>query len=403
MFTLLSGKNLPANWIIPLLSVSCGVFVANLYYIQPLLAPISSDLQLPLSLTSLLVTITQIGYVLGLLFIVPLCDLLENRRLILSILFVVIGALFVVFYTKNPLFLFSASLFIGIGSVATQILVPYAAHLAPVEHRGQAVGKVMSGLLLGIMLARPLAGLLADLFAWNAIFLASALLTGTLTFALFAFLPARTPSATVSYIQLLRSLWIIFTTQPVLRRRSFYQACLFGAFSLFWTTIPLWLAQAFSLSQKEIALFALVGVTGAIIAPIAGRLSDKGGTRALTGGALLLAATSFILMMLASDSSKVSLFLLTLAAIILDMAVSANLVLSQRIIYSLGEEIRGRVNGIFMSLFFMGGAAGSALGGWIYAADGWQAATYIGLAMIALALAYYLIFPDKKYAACKNM
>lgn len=381
-------KQVP-NWITLLLAIASGVIVANLYYAQPLVGPISIDTHLPLASAGLIVTLTQIGYVAGLLFIVPLCDLVENRRLVLSTLAVVICALFASAFTHNALFFLMAAMFIGLGSVATQILVPYAAHLATEEQRGQVVGNVMSGLLLGIMLARPLSSLVADLWGWQAIFIFSAVVTAILAVMLAFLLPERSLSHTMKYSDLIYSLWSLFKTEAVLRRRAFYQASLFGAFSLFWTVIPLFLASHFHLSQQGIALFSLAGVAGAIAAPIAGRLADKGWTKRLTGLAIIIAILSFLLTHIVEDSSVLALTLLVIAAITLDMAVSGNLVLGQRAIYSLGSEIRGRVNGVFMAVFFIGGAVGSALGGWSYAHGGWMLASILGLSMPVIALLYY--------------
>jgi len=381
-------KNVP-NWITSLLAIACGVIVANLYYAQPLVGPISTAIHLPLASAGLIVTLTQIGYVVGLLFIVPLSDLIENRRLVVSALAVVICALIAVPLAYNAAFFLVAAMFIGLGSVAAQILVPYAAHLATEERRGQVVGNVMSGLLLGIMLARPIASLITDLWGWRAVFTLSAAITAILAGLLALVLPERKPSPSMNYGALLSSLWSLFKTKAVLRRRSLYQACLFGAFSLFWTVIPLWLSSNFNLSQQGIALFALAGVAGAIAAPIAGRLADQGWTKILTGAAIVIAAVSFLLTHIFKDQSTISLAVLVVAAITLDMAVSGNLVLGQRAIYALGSEIRGRVNGIFMAVFFIGGAIGSALGGWAYAYGGWMFASNLGLSMPIIALLYY--------------
>lgn len=377
------------NWIFTLVAVACGVVVANLYYAQPLVGPISIDTHLPLASSGLIVTLTQLGYVIGLLFLVPLCDLIENRRLISSILVVVIGALIAAASTQDALLFLIISMFIGLGSVATQILVPYAAHLAPEERRGQVIGNVMSGLLLGIMFARPIASFVADLWGWQMIFIFSAIVTALLTVLLACVLPKRTPAPSMSYGELISSLWSLFKSKAILRRRAFYQACLFGAFSLFWTVIPLWLANHFHLSQQGIALFALAGVAGAVAAPLAGRLADKGWTNRLTGVAMFLAILSFLLTHVFQDASSYALANLVIAAIILDMAVSGNLVLSQRVIYSLGGEIRGRVNGVFMAVFFIGGAIGSAMGGWAYAYGSWPLSSLIGLSMGVAALLYY--------------
>ncbi len=377
------------HWITVLLAVACGVIVANLYYAQPLVGPISIDTHLPLASAGLIVTLTQIGYVIGLLFIVPLCDIIENRRLVVSVLIIAIGALVATSLIHNAMFFLITTLFIGLGSVAAQILVPYAAHLAVEERRGQVVGNVMSGLLLGIMLARPIASFITNLWGWQAVFILSAAITSVLTVVLAFILPERKPSPAVNYGTLIHSMGSLFKTKAVLRRRAFYQACLFGAFSLFWTTVPLWLAHHFNLSQQGIALFALAGVAGAIAAPIAGRFADKGWTKRLTGLAIVIAILSFLMTFLFKDASTTALTMFIIAAITLDMAVSGNLVLGQRAIYALGNEIRGRVNGVFMAVFFIGGAIGSALGGWGYAHGGWMLASFIGLSMPVVALLYY--------------
>lgn len=382
------------HWVTLLLAAACGVIVANLYYAQPLVGPISMATHLPLASSGLIVTLTQIGYVAGLLFVVPLSDLYENRRLVVITLGIVVCALLAAALADNGSVFLIAAAFIGLGSVATQILVPYAAHLAAEERRGQVVGNVMSGLLLGIMLARPIASFLADFWGWQAVFLLSAAVTALLAGLLAFILPERAPAPALTYRALLGSLWYLFSTKPLLRRRSFYQACLFGAFSLFWTIIPLWLTDHFRLSQQGIALFALAGVSGAIAAPIAGRLADKGWTKRLTGLAIIIAILSFLLTLAATGKFELSLALMVIAAITLDMAVSGNLVLSQRVIYSLGAEVRGRVNGIFMAVFFVGGAVGSALGGWAYAYGSWPLAALFGLSMPLGALLYY--FSDKE-------
>ncbi|WP_339254072.1 MFS transporter [Paenibacillus sp. FSL P2-0136] len=387
--SLVTQKAVP-GWITFLLAVSCGLIVANLYYTQTLVGPIGQAIHLSAGATGLIVTLTQIGYVAGLLFIVPLSDIIENRRLTVTSLILVVAALVLSVLAPNaPLFL-AASLLIGLGSVAAQVLVPYASYLATEEDRGRVVGNVMSGLLLGIMFARPVASFMAGLWGWKSIFIISAVVTALLTLLLSRVLPARKPAPGLRYGQLLRSLGTLLTYTPVLRRRALYQASLFGAFSLFWTTVPLHLSSEFHLSQQGIALFALAGVGGAVAAPIAGRLADKGWTRLLTGLGISLAVLSFILAYLLRDTSNLTLGLLVLTAILLDMSVSGNLVLGQRAIYSLGNETRGRLNGLFMAIFFIGGAVGSSLGGWAYAYGGWSLTTLIGLALPVLALIYFL-------------
>jgi predicted MFS family arabinose efflux permease len=377
-----------------LLAIAAGLIVANLYYAQTLVGPISRATGLSAGAAGLIVTLTQIGYTIGLLFIVPLGDVLENRRLVVGMLLLTAVALLAAaFSTSGALFL-AAALAIGLGSVAAQILVPIAAHLSQEATRGKVVGQVVSGLLLGIMLARPVASLVADASNWHVVFGAAAVLILVLAAVLGVKLPRRVPSASLPYARLIGSMWTLFKTTPVLRRRAAYQAGLFGAFSLFWTVTPMMLAgPQFQLSQTGIAIFALVGMAGAIASPIAGRLADAGKTLPATGVALTLGALAFALPLLIPGSRTVALGVLVLASIILDMGVAASLVLGQRAIFGMAAEVRSRLNSVYIALFFAGGAAGSALGGWVFASFGWHAVLLAGMAFPALGLALWLSEP----------
>jgi len=375
-----------------LLAAAAGIIVANLYYAQPLVGPIGAALGMPPAAAGLIVTLTQIGYCLGLLFIVPLGDLLENRRLIVTGLVATGAALALAASATGAWQFLLAALAIGLGAVVAQVLVPFAAHLAPEATRGQTVGKVVSGLLLGIMVARPVASVLAGFGGWQAVFAIASAMVLALAVVLHFKLPQRRPAASQRYRALIASLWPVLANTVVLRRRALYHAGLFGAFSLFWTVVPQALAGPdFGLSQNGIAVFALVGMAGAVASPIAGRLADRGHTLGATAIALAVGALSFMLPLFAPHSKPLALGLLALAAIVLDAAVAANLVLGQRALFALGAEIRSRLNGLYFALFFAGGALGSALGGWIYAAHGWHAALVAGMLLPALALPAWIM------------
>ena len=374
-----------------LLAIAAGLIVANLYYAQTLVGPISTATGLSPGAAGLVVTLTQVGYALGLLFIVPLGDLLENRKLVFTLLLATAAMLALAAFSSSALLFLATSLGIGLGSVAAQVLVPFAAHLSREETRGQAVGKVVSGLLLGIMLARPAASLVADHFSWHAVYGGAAAAIAILAFVLRARLPQRSPDSPMPYTRLIGSMWQLLATTPVLRRRAAYHAAMFASFSLFWTVTPLMLAgPVFHLSQTGIAIFALVGMAGAVASPIAGRLADRGHTLMATAAALLLGVASFALPMIVPDSNDVALGMLVLASIILDMGVAANLVLGQRAIFALGAEVRSRLNGIFFALFFAGGALGSVLGAWVYAHHGWNATLLAGMAFPAAGVLYWI-------------
>jgi predicted MFS family arabinose efflux permease len=226
--------------------------------------------------------------------------------------------------------------------------------------------------------------------SWHAVFFLSALVMITLGIVLASRLPSRVPQTRLSYGALLASMVELYRTQPVLRRRAFYQFFQFAAFSLFWTVTPLVLAgPAFHLSQAGIAVFALVGVAGAIASPIAGRLADRNLSRPATGLGILSVAIAFLITHLAPEGSRIGLVLMGLAAVLLDFGVSMTLVIGQRAIYGLGTELRSRLNGLFMATFFVGGAIGSALGAWALAEGGWMLASMIGVAGTVVALLYF--------------
>jgi predicted MFS family arabinose efflux permease len=376
-------------WLTLLLATACGLIVANIYYAQPLVGPISTALGISPQGAGLIVTMTQIGYGAGLLLVVPLGDLFENRRLVLSIMAVGALALAAAAMSTHALPFLAAALFIGLGSVAVQVLVPYAAHLAPEASRGRVVGNVTSGLMLGIMLSRPAASFITAALSWHAVFVISAIIMVGLAVVLRLALPPRRPAPGLGYAALLASMGGLVRRNPALRRRALYHACLFAAFSLFWTVSPLVLSRTFHLSQTGIALFALAGVAGAVSAPIAGRVADRGWTRPATGLAMLLTAVAFLISHFGSRGSTASLAALVAAAILLDFGVTANLVLGQRAIFSLGAAYRNRLNGLYMATFFAGGALGSALGGWAFAQGGWAMASWVGFALPVLALGYF--------------
>ena len=374
-----------------LLGAACGLIAANVYYAQPLVDPIGRALGLSSPMTGLIVTLTQVGYGVGLLLIVPLGDLIENRRLVLSLTGVTSVALLSAACSTNPLSFLSSALVIGLGSVAVQVLVPYAAHMASEEERGKVIGNVTSGLMVGIMLARPVSSLIAGLSSWRNVFFFSAGLMLVLAMGLRAMLPRRVPEAKLKYGTLLASMGSLALATPVLQRRAFYQACLYGAFSLFWTTVPLLLmGPGFRLSQKGVALFALLGGGGGVVAaPLIGRIADSGSSRIATGCSILAVAGAFPLTQIAPENSTLALCLMVVAAILLDFGMTANLIIGQRAIFSVGTEYRSRLNGLFIATFFIGGAVGSGLGGWAYAKGGWTLTTYIGFALPVSALLWF--------------
>jgi predicted MFS family arabinose efflux permease len=360
-----------------ILATACGLAVANIYYSQPLLNLIAQSFHTSQGSAAIIVTTTQIGYALGLVLLLPLGDLIENRLLSSRTLLVTALALALAAFAPNLGTFLVLSIFIGLTSVVAQILVPLAAHLAPEAERGHFVGRVMSGLLLGILLARTVSSLLAAAFGWRSVYVVSAVLMLATAVVLARMLPTRQPDHAASYPKLMRSVLEIARSEPRLRQRAIGQAMMFMAFSSFWTSISFQLIRTHNFSQVGIAIFALVGAAGAAAAPIAGKVGDRGYGRIGSGIALLLASAAMVLA--ASFGSSVTA--LAIGAVLLDLAVQSHQVLSQREIYSLRADARARINTVFMGTVFLGGAIGSAISGALYDSHGWRSAALFGAAM----------------------
>jgi predicted MFS family arabinose efflux permease len=317
---------------------ACGLVVANIYYSQPLIGLIAPAVGLQPGLAGLIVALTQL-------------------------------------------------LVVGVFAVATQILVPFASHLTPEASRGKVVGTVMSGLLGGIMLARPFSSYIAATLGWRAVFYISAGMMLALLLVLRRVLPQRHPNSALTYSQILRTLPALIADTPLLRRRALYQGMLFAGFNLFWTGSPLLLAKEFGMGQRGIALFALAGAAGALSAPVAGRLADRGLTPPTTGWSLVAVVLAFGL---AIEARLIhSLSLLILAALILNAAVQVCQVLSLRNFYMLAPELRGRLNGLFVAFAFLCGAAGSGLAAAVYTSRGWTTLAALGAVCAGVALAQF--------------
>jgi predicted MFS family arabinose efflux permease len=370
--------------VVALLTVATGAFIANLYYSQPLLASIAPDIGISPSLAGAIVSVGQAGFGIGLFLLVPFADLIENKKLILAMLIGVIAALVGMAMSRGMTELFISSFILGLCASGTQVLVPFVVRLMPDDRRGHAVGTVMAGLLTGIMLARPLALTMSASFGWRSIFWMSAAFMSVVGVSLAWMMPRYLPPKSMRYDQAIASMIRLFLVTPVLRRRSFYQALMFAAFNMFWTTAPVMLGAQFGLGQYGIALFALAGAGGALAAPVAGRLADRGFVRVTTAGAMALLLLSFYFTGWAVDARL--LVAVALLGILLDLAVQANQVVGQRAIFSVPTESRGRANAIYMTIVFVGGAMGSMLGTVSYHWGGWDATSYVGAALGVLML-----------------
>jgi predicted MFS family arabinose efflux permease len=369
-----------------LLAVAAGVTVANIYYSQPLLALIGAELHAGPGATGLISTLTQAGYATGILLLVPLGDSVERRRLILISAVATIVALVGVALAPSLHLLYVASYALGVTTCAPQLVVPYAAGLVPANERGRSVGKVMSGLLVGILLSRTASGVIASHLGWRAVYLLAAGAMVALTIALRLFLPIQRPGARVTYRELLGSLPGLLRREPLLRRHALLGALSFACFSAFWTTLAYLLqTPPHHYGSDVVGLFGVVGVAGALAAPLAGKLADRHGSRFVNGLALGTVLASYLVLGLLWRS----LAGLALGVVLLDLGAQANHISNQATVLGLGAAIRNRLNTVYMVSYFVGGAAGSLLGGLAWDAFGWTGVSAVGIALSLAALAAF--------------
>ncbi len=382
-------------------ATAVGVIVMNLFAAQPLTGAISQSLRLAPQLAGLVAMLPQLGYATGLVLLVPLCDLLENRRLIVRTLGCCAGFLAVAMFADSRQLFLVAVFLAGATSSVIQMLVPMAASMASESHRGRAVGNVMSGLMFGILLSRPAASVIAGAVGWRGFYGLAALINVLLASVLAVKLPVRRPVVATRYPALLRSLWTLLRTEPVLLRNAASAALVMGAFSAFWTTIGLRLAQPpFGFDMNGIALFALAGAAGAVVTPLAGRAGDCGAARkALFAGHLaMLVALAAIGAAGAgwggfptNTHPMLAVALLVAAAAMLDAGVVTDQTLGRRAINLMNPAARGRLNGLFVGVFFVGGALGAMFSGAAWSLAGWTGVCGVGFVFTGGAFVLRLI------------
>lgn len=361
-----------------LFALTTGVMVANLYYVQPLLAAVAATFGHGVTNAGYLVTATQFGYALGVLLVVPLGDVLDRRGLLSAMLAVNVASLLAAAISPDFISFAVASLVIGITSSAAMVVIPYVASHAPEATRGRSLGQVMTGLLLGILLARTVSGFVAQWMGWRAMYLIAAVGVALLLVALRAAIPREGMRGRLHYGRLLRSLVALVRAEPELRRRSLYNALGLGSFSVLWTGLTFLLSGApYHYSEATIGLFGLVGAAGALAANVAGRLGDRGHAHRMTGvfAAILLASW----VVLAFGTWWLGAVLA--GVFLLDVGAQGLHVTHQSVIYRLAPHARARITAVYMTATFVGASAGSAIASGSFAAAGWT-----GLCMAAALL-----------------
>lgn len=385
------NTTLPAHaisrWVILLLAIGAGFSVASIYYAQPLLPLMGSDLHLSIEGMGLVPTLTQAGYAIGILFLLPLGDRHDRRTLILlksTALALVLLASSLVTELHSLLIV---SLLIGMAATMAQDIVPAAAILAPEGKQGKTVGTVMTGLLLGILLSRTVSGIVGEAFGWRVMYQLAAASIALIGIVMWAVLPRFAIHSTLSYPALMRSMAHLWRRYPALRRAALAQGFLSIAFSAFWSTLAVMLLERYQLGSAVAGGFGIAGAAGALAAPLAGGLADKLGAGKVTqlGAALVTAsfALMFLMPMLGVHSQ---LILIAVSAVGFDLGLQSSLVAHQNLVYSLEPQARGRLNALLFTVVFIGMALGSALGTKVYALAGWPAVVALATLTGAIAL-----------------
>ncbi|QFQ84000.1 MFS transporter [Enterobacter roggenkampii] len=365
--------------LILLMSVATGLAVASNYYAQPLLDTIARAFNLSASSAGFIVTVAQLGYAAGLLFLVPLGDMFERRMLIVSMTLLAAGGMLITASSQSLTMMIIGTALTGLFSVVAQILVPLAATLASPEKRGKVVGTIMSGLLLGILLARTVAGLLASLGGWRTVYWVASVLMVVMALALWRGLPKVKQENHLNYPQLLASVFSLFTQDKLLRTRALLGCFTFANFSILWTSMAFLLAAPpFNYSEGVIGLFGLAGAAGALGARPAGGLADKGKSHLTTSAGLVLLLLSWA----AIWYGHVSVLALIVGILVLDLTVQGVHITNQTVIYRVKPEARNRLTAGYMTSYFIGGAAGSLI-----SASAWQHAGWSGVCAIGAIVA----------------
>jgi predicted MFS family arabinose efflux permease len=374
--------------LVALLAIGAGVTVANLYYNQPLLAAMARSVGASERETGMIPTFTQLGYGLAMVVLVPLGDRFERRGLIVGMTAATVFALGLVAVAPNLPALTIASFVLGAASMIPQYIVPYAAGAAAPEERGQVVGTVMSGLLIGILISRTVSGFVSAQYGWRIVYVGAACVMAALSVIFRVYLPPQPPEQELSLRTLYASLLTLVREQPILRLHSLLGALSFGSFSVFWSTLAFHLeSPQLGYGSAVTGAFGLIGVVGALAAPIAGRISDGRDSAPVTIFGCVAVLSSFAIF----GMFGTSLIGLAVGVVLLDLGVQSIQITNQARVYGLAPHMRNRLNTIYMATYFAGGAIGSALGGLAWSSGGWSAVSMTGSALATGALVVFLV------------
>lgn len=375
-----------------LMAVAAGLCVASIYYNQPMLGILARSFQVGPAEVSVIPIVTQVGYAVGLLFLSPLGDRYERRALIVWTTAGLTLALFAAAVAPGVGTLAAASLAVGVLATVAQQIVPMAAQLAPDNQKGRVVGLVMAGLLTGILLSRTVSGVVSEFADWRLMFGLAGVSTAALAVLLAIRLPKVQPLTKVSYPALLWSLVALLREHKILRRSGLVQGLLFAGFVSFWANLAFFLEQPpFRMGSSVAGALGVVGIVGVMVAPLAGRLADKGGKgRIILFGAAAVAA-SFVMFWLGRESMAA----LVAGVVLMDAGLQAAMISNQAQVFGLDASARSRLNTVYMTTMFTGGAIGTALGAQAYSHFGWAGVCAFGAGCALAGFAIQFFCPSE--------
>jgi predicted MFS family arabinose efflux permease len=368
---MITNKQINSKTVIPIMAIAAGIMIANLYYNQPILKDMALAAHVSDTKIGKIAMLTQLGYGLGMFFVIPLGDKLRRKNLILGISSLLCLALILISLSSSYIVLCILSFLIGILSTPVQIILPMTATLST-ENRGKTVGKVFAGILVGMLSARIISGLIADAFGWRYVFGLSAVLVFFAIILLKIFLPDISSTFKGNYLSLLKSTLSMIPKYSLLRQTALLGGFTFGIFCSFWTTLTFYLTGSpFHYSPGTIGLFGLVAIVGALIAPYFGKIADNGGAFK----SLVLSVGLIIISILLLKFFPYSPIMIALSILLLDIGVQATQITNFTKIYSLRQDEHNRINTVYMTTYFVGGAIGTFFGLLCWKLGGWELAT----------------------------
>jgi predicted MFS family arabinose efflux permease len=365
-----------------MMAIIAGAVITNLYCIQPILPLIASDMAIGLKTADLVASVALLGFAAGLGLLLPLGDRYDRRKLVLAQIALAFCFALAAALGHGIWNLIAVSFGLGAVACVPQQLVPFAAVMSAPAERGRAVGTVVSGIMVGILLGRTVSGAVGAAYGWRAVYGVEAAFMIPVWIAAALLLPRGVPSTTLPYGRLLASMWPLVRDHRPLRQSMMVQALLWACFNAFWVNLAALLASSrWHLDSAWAGGFGIIGAAGALAASWGGRATDNIGPRKVIGASIAIVGASYLLL----TGAESSLVLLVLGVVVLDIGVQAGLVSNQTRAFAVDPGAQGRINSLYMTATFCGGAIGVALSGWLMARFGWTGIAWFGVALALIA------------------